>query len=98
MNKRKFDIQKLSEVLNDFSNHKPIAKGLKAIKINELWKEIMGKNIDAYTNKVKLEKDILYVKINSASLREELSFEKNKIIKLLNNESNTSKIKKIIFH
>tara|TARA_Y100000996_G_scaffold414986_2_gene407683 strand:+ start:8224 stop:8520 length:297 start_codon:yes stop_codon:yes gene_type:complete len=98
MNKRKFDIQKLSEVLNDFSNHRPIAKGLEVIKINELWKKVMGKNIDAYTNKVKFEKDVLYVKINSASLREELSFEKNKIIKLLNNESNTSEIKKIIFH
>ena len=52
MSKRKFEAQKLSEVLSQISNQKPIAKGLKELKINELWKQIMCENITAYTEKV----------------------------------------------
>jgi len=48
MSNRKFEPQKLSEVLNEISNQKPIAKGLKELKINELWKQMMGKNISLH--------------------------------------------------
>lgn len=98
MSKRKFEAQKLSEVLSQISNQKPIAKGLKELKINELWKQIMGENITAYTEKVKLDKSILYVKIKSPTLKEELRFGENKIIKLLNKKMKSADIKQVIFH
>ena len=47
MSNRKFEAQKLSEVLNEISNQKPIAKGLKELKINELWKN-RGTTIDPF--------------------------------------------------
>ena len=98
MSKRKFEAQKLSEVLNQISNQKPIAKGLKELRINELWKEIMGKNVTAYTEQVKLNKSVLYVKIKSSALKEELRFGENKIIKLLNKKMKSADIKQVIFH
>tara|TARA_B110000438_G_scaffold303451_1_gene364993 strand:- start:13111 stop:13407 length:297 start_codon:yes stop_codon:yes gene_type:complete len=98
MSNRKFEAQKLSEVLNEISNQKPIAKGLKDLKINELWKQMMGKNITAYTDRVKLEKSVLYVKIKSPTLKEELRFGETKIIKLLNQKMKSEDIKQIVFH
>jgi len=98
MSNRKFEVQKLSEVLSQFSTQKPIAKGLEELKINELWKQIMGKNISVYTERVKLEKSMLYVKIKSPTLKEELRFGEKKIIKLLNQNLKSEKIKQIIFH
>lgn len=98
MSKRKFEAQKLSEVLSQISNQKPIAKGLKELKINELWMQIMGENITAYTEKVKLDRSILYVKIKSPTLKEELRFGENKIIKLLNKKMKSADIKQVIFH
>jgi len=98
MSKRKFETQTLSEVLLNFSSQKTIAKGLKEIKINDLWKKIMGPNIAAYTVNVKLDKETLYIKIKSPTLKEELRFGHDKIIKLLNNTFKKVEIKKIIFH
>ena len=98
MSKRKFEAQKLSEVLSQISNQKPIAKGLKELKINELSEQIMGENITAYTEKVKLDKSVLYVKIKSPTLKEELRFGENKIIKLLNKKMKSADIKQVIFH
>ena len=98
MSERKFEAQKLSEVLNQISNQKPIATGLKDLKINELWIKLMGENIAAYTEKVKLEKSVLYVKIKSPTLKEELRYGGIKIIKLLNINMKSININKIIFH
>ena len=98
MGERKFEAQKLSEVLNQISNQKPIATGLKDLKINELWIKLMGENIAAYTEKVKLEKSVLYVKIKSPTLKEELRYGEIKIIKLLKSNMKSISIKKIIFH
>ncbi len=98
MSKRKFEAQKLSEVLSQIANQKPIAKGLNHIKINTLWGEIMGPNISAYTEKVKLEKSVLYIKIKSPTLKIELRFGELKIKKLLNQKMESEEIKKIIFY
>ena len=53
----------------------------------------MGKNIQKYTYKVYYKKGILYVKLKSSVLKEELTFEKVKIIKLINKELGKEYIK-----
>jgi len=98
MSDRKFEAQKLSEVLSHISKQKYISEGLKKLRIKELWDEIMGENISVYTEKIRLEKFILYIKIKSPSLKEELRFGENKILKLLNEKLKSEEIKKIIFH
>ena len=98
MTNRKFGIQKLSEILNHISKQKPISDGLKKIKINELWRELMGENIFVYTEKVRLKKSILYVKIKSPTLKVELQFSENKILKILNENMENEEIKQIIFY
>ncbi|MBN09201.1 MAG: hypothetical protein CMC79_02360 [Flavobacteriaceae bacterium] len=98
MSKRKFDIQKLSEVITEFSNQKQINPGLYNVRISEIWKNTMGKNILAYTEKVSLKKDKLYVKIKSSALKEELRFGESKITKLLNENIGSNSIKQIVFY
>ena len=44
----------------------------------------MGKNIEKYTSNVRYKKGILSVKLKSSVLKEELFFEKEKVIELLN--------------
>ena len=55
----------------------------------------MGKNIQKYTYKVYYKKGILYVKLKSSVLKEELTFEKVKIIKLINKELGKEYIKEM---
>ncbi len=78
------DFKKISEVLGDIISQKHIRVGIDKIKIQEAWKIVMGKNIEKYTSDVRYKKGVLSIKLKSSVLKEELFFEKEKVIKLLN--------------
>ena len=59
-------------------------------------KKTMGKNIQKYTIKVVYKKGILYIKLKSSVLREELTYEKFKVIKLINKELGKEYIKDLV--
>jgi hypothetical protein len=99
MNKRRtFEPLKISKLLKNFSNQKPINKGLKNAKLEEIWHKKMGKNISVYTESVNLSGKKLFIKIKSPTLKQELTYGENKIIKILNEELDDENIDKIIFH
>ena len=84
MKDRPNDFKKISEVLGEIVAQKHIRVGIDKIKIQEAWKIVMGKNIEKYTSNVRYKKGVLTVKLKSSVLKEELFFEKEKVIKLLN--------------
>ncbi len=99
MNKsRSFEPKKISKVLKDFSDQKPLIKGLKTAKIEEFWHEEMGKNISAYTQSINISGKKLFIKIKSSTLKEELRYGEKKIIDILNKKLKQKSIDKIIFH
>ncbi len=56
----------------------------------------MGAAIVKYTSQIKLDRDTLYVQLSSSVLREELSYGKQKIIDLLNEEMKKPLISKLV--
>ena len=77
-------------------SQKQIRIGIDNIKVQDAWKKTMGKNIQKYTFKVIYKKGILHVKLKSSVLREELTYEKLKIIKLINTELGKEYIKDLV--
>ena len=94
--KRKYEPQSISKVLDEILESKSLRTGIIHVRINELWHEIMGANITHYTDKIILKGNTLLVSLNSAALRVELSYGKEKIIKMMNKQLGSEKIKKII--
>jgi hypothetical protein len=92
MNKRG-ELKNLSKIIEDVFSQKHFRIGIDNIKVQEAWVKTMGKNIQKYTYKVYYKKGILYVKLKSSVLKEELTFEKVKIIKLINKELGKEYIK-----
>lgn len=84
MAKRHGEHISLGEVLKDFIEANRLQKGLDKVSAKDAWQEVMGDTIGKYTTNIKLERDKLYVELSSSVLREELSYGKEKIIKLLN--------------
>jgi len=84
MTSKKDDFKKISEVLGDIVAQKHIRIGIDKIKIQEAWRIVMGENIEKYTSNVRYKKGVLSIKLKSSVLKEELFFEKEKVIKLLN--------------
>ena len=94
--KREFEVKKVNSILTNLIENSSLKGGLNNIKIQTIWKKTMGDNINSYTSEITLRKHTLYINLSSSVLREELSYGKEKIIKLLNEELNAEIIRKII--
>ncbi|MDC6466103.1 DciA family protein [Flavobacteriaceae bacterium] len=87
------ELKNLSKIIEDVFSQKHFRIGIDNIKVQEAWVKTMGNNIQKYTYKVYYKKGILYVKLKSSVLKEELTFEKVKIIKIINKELGKEYIK-----
>ena len=96
MAKRNNQNLSISDALREFVEANQLEKGLNKIKVNDAWVEIMGNGVNNYTDAVRLEHDVLYIKLSSSVLREELSYGKEKIINMLNEHLGRAIIKKLI--
>lgn len=93
MMSKRGELKNLSKIIEDVFSQKHFRIGIDNIKVQEAWVKTMGNNIQKYTYKVYYKKGILYVKLKSSVLKEELTFEKVKIIKIINKELGKEYIK-----
>lgn len=76
----------IGDVLKEFIQANNLQKGMDKIDVREAWKNLMGNGVNNYTREIMLKGSTLYVELTSAVLREELSYGKEKIMKMLNDE------------
>ncbi|WP_116789040.1 DUF721 domain-containing protein [Flavobacterium psychrotrophum] len=86
MAKRLNDNSSIGDVLKEFIKTNNLQKGMDGINVRDAWKNLMGNGVNNYTRDIMLRNSILYVELTSAVLREELSYGKDKIIKMINEE------------
>ena len=89
------ELKNLSKIIEDVFSQKHFRIGIDNIRVQDAWVKTMGENIQKYTYKVYYKRGILYVKLKSSVLKEELTFEKSKIIKLINKELGKEYIKEM---
>ena len=94
--KRNFEIKSLKSVLNNLIDKNSLNDGLNNVKIQSLWKKTMGVNVNSYTTEIYFKKKTLYVSLSSSVLRQELSYGKQKIVDLINEEIGKNLINKIV--
>lgn len=94
--KRNNENLKLSDALADFVSKNKLQTGLDKVNARDVWNQQMGPAIEKYTTSLKLEGSTLYVQLSSSVLREELSYGKEKIIRLLNESLGKELIQKLI--
>lgn len=87
---------KLSDLLKSFVDENKLNKGLNEVKIRDVWNNQMGPAIEKYTTQIKLKNNVLYVQLSSSVLREELSYGKEKIIRIMNEEMGEDIINKLV--
>ena len=96
MAKRNNENLSIGDALKEFVSTNKLEKGLNKVNVAEAWEKLMGNGVNNYTLSVNLERDTLYVQLSSSVLREELSYGKEKIINMLNEELGKVIIKKLI--
>lgn len=96
MARRTNENMSISEALQEFVQDNKLQKGLDKVHVREVWNSQMGPAIEKYTTAIKLDRDTLYVQLSSSVLREELSYGKEKIVKMLNKELGRELVKKLV--
>ncbi|MBK9224161.1 MAG: DUF721 domain-containing protein [Flavobacterium sp.] len=86
MAKRLNNESSIGDVLKEIIQVNKLQSGMDQVLVKEAWITLMGKGVNNYTKNVLLKGNTLYVELTSAVLREELSYGKDKIIKMINDE------------
>ena len=95
--KRNFKSKSIKTILdNMISGSKSLNSGLNNVKVQKLWEQTMGSNVNSYTKEVNLKDKTLYISLSSSVLRQELSYGKQKIVDLINKEIGNEIITKIV--
>lgn len=96
MAKRENDSFSIKDLMGGFIKENKLEKGFRKIYVEEAWRKIMGPGVASYTNAVQLQNQTLIISLKSSVLREELSYGKDKIIHMINEEIGEKLIKKIM--
>lgn len=86
MAKRFNEESPIGDVLKEFISQNKLESGMDVVNVREAWKNLMGNGVNSYTTEIQLKGSTLYVALSSAVLREELTYGKDKIIKMINEE------------
>lgn len=96
MAKRENDSFSVKDLMQSFIQENNLSKGMLQINAEESWNKIMGNGVANYTSEVKLQNKTLIVRLTSSALREELSYGKDKIITIMNEELGSQVIHKLM--
>ena len=88
----------LKNLINTFLKENKLEKGLLNLEVKKAWFELMNNGVANYTTDVSLRKKTLYIKLCSPALKEELSYGKEKLIKLINERLKENVVEKIILN
>jgi len=93
---KKHNDQKLDEVLKDMVSSYKLKPKLHQTKIRQLWADLLGPSISKHTRHLSIRGKVLYITIDSAPLKQELHFGKEKICNLLNEELGEEYLKDVV--
>lgn len=73
------------------------AKGFEAMQVVDAWRKILGTLMVKYSARERFENGVLYVKITSPALRQELFMNRQSVIEKINAELGSAIVKEIVF-
>jgi hypothetical protein len=86
----------LGDALRKFLNHSHLKGSIQALQIEEVWEQIMGKTVARYTDKIKIHGHTLYIDTAIAPLRQELLYQKDTILRRVNEAWGEAVIREVV--
>lgn len=86
----------LQEAIQQFLQKSRLKSGIQAIRIEEVWEQLMGKTIAKYTEKIQIINGTLFISTTIAPLKNELLYQKLQIIERVNEAMGEFTIKEVV--
>ena len=93
---RKSNQQSIGAVIRKLLKNQKLEGRLKELDVLKLSEELLGKNLMKYINDLSVKNGTLIIKVKSAVVRNELSYQKSEIIKKINEKVGNEILKEII--
>jgi Protein of unknown function (DUF721). len=86
----------MGDAIQQFLNRSRIKNSIQALQIEDIWEDIMGKTIARYTEEIKIINHTLFITTHVAPLKQELHFQRLKIMQRVNEVLGEQIIKEIV--
>ncbi len=90
--------QNIKDAISEFLKVSRLSGKLAEQKIIDGWEKLMGKTIANRTKQISIHNKKLFLQLDSAPLKQELFYSREKIIKMLNEEAGEKVIEEIVFN
>jgi predicted nucleic acid-binding Zn ribbon protein len=94
--KRNTNTQTLKQAIDRLLKAYGLGDKMAEYDIIEAWEEIMGKTIAKRTKNIYIKNSVLYIEIESSTLRNELNMAKTKIIELINEKAGKELVNNLV--
>lgn len=86
----------MQDALKQFLKQSRLKSSIQALQIEDIWENIMGKTIAKYTDKIQIINHTLFITTQVAPLKNELLYQKDKIIERVNEALGEKSIKEVV--
>ncbi len=86
----------IGDALNNFLSKSRLKNGVLAVRIESIWEEMMGKTIAKYTDKIQIVHQTLFIQTAVGPLKHELLYQKDLIIKRINEALGENVISQVV--
>ena len=86
----------IGDALKYFLSHSRLKGSIQALQIEDVWEQLMGKTIAKYTEKISIHGQTLYIVTNIAPLKQELLYQKDKILARVNEALGEQVVKDVV--
>lgn len=86
----------MGDAIKLFLKKSRLKTGIQALQIEEIWEKLMGKTIAKYTERIQIINHTLIIKTHVGPLKQELMYQKDKIILRVNEALGENVIKEVV--
>ena len=86
----------MQDAIKQFLKQSRLKTGIQALQIEDVWEQIMGKTIAKHTDKIQIINHTLFINTTIAPLKNELLYQKDKIIERVNEALGEKVIKEVV--
>lgn len=92
----KHNERSIKDAIQDLLRAYGLEERMNEVKLVNSWEKVMGKMISRHTKGINIKDKCLFLKLDSAPLKHELSYARTKLVKMLNDELGVEVINDVI--
>jgi hypothetical protein len=86
----------IGQAMDDFLKKSKLKQKVQALRIEEIWEELMGKTVSKYTDTIRISGQTLFITSSVAPLKNELLYQREMIIQRVNEAFGEKVIQEVV--